>query len=373
MRDALAGIEALHDVGVRQFLIDELADELGRDFNPPRTNILTVDCAAIVRSCARLGALPELLEAVLTVVGPSAEVARLSKLVERLAPAAVLTAAERRRTADLLASIPPGSVEQLLAEADLSEYWDREIQEIGDAVERLVFRVEKDPYTDVALLMFLERAAHQADPFSRNQCHQIIQNAAARLGRAHDVERLCQQLSGEIVDDRSYPPPSTTGDIALPVPPLLTSGEEDVTATAPPATPLRVIGGIPPQNPSFTGRQGMLKELRGALRTHSHAALLPHTLHGLGGVGKTQLATEFAHRYQHDYDIIWWIPADTDQQITRSLVSLARRLKMPESDDSEFTVRTVLDDLSAGLPTRSWLLIYDNAAEPGGGQHNSRG
>ena len=97
---------------------------------------------------------------------------------------------------------------------------------------------------------------------------------------------------------------------------------------------------------------------------HSHATLLPHTLHGLGGVGKTQLATEYAHRFQQDYDIIWWIPSDRDSSIMRSLLSLARRLKTPESDDNDNTVRTVLDDLSVGRPSRNWLRIYDNAGDP---------
>ena len=366
MRDALAGIELLRDANARQLLIDELTDELGRDFDPPRTNVLNLDCAAIVRSCVRLGALHELLEAVQVVVGSSAETATLNELVERLAPAAVLNSVERRRTADLLASTPLASLERLFAEASLSEYWDREIQNVGDAIERLAFSASKDPYTDVALLKFLERVAHQADPFSRNQCHQIIQNAAVRLGREEDIRRLCQQLSGEVVDNRSYAPSTTMSpmDRTIQVSAVLTSGDEDVTAIAPPATPPRIIGGIPPQNPSFTGRQGMLRELRSALRMHSHATLLPHTLHGLGGVGKTQLATEYAHRFQQDYDIIWWIPSDRDSSIMRSLLSLARRLKTPESDDNDDTVRTVLDDLSVGRPSRNWLLIYDNAGDP---------
>ena len=117
------------------------------------------------------------------VVGSSAETATLNELVERLAPAAVLNSVERRRTADLLASTPLASLERLFAEASISRIWDREIQNVGDAIERLAFSASKDPYTDVALLKFLERVHHQADPFSRNQCHQIIQNAAVRLGR----------------------------------------------------------------------------------------------------------------------------------------------------------------------------------------------
>jgi tetratricopeptide (TPR) repeat protein len=367
LRDALARIEALRDISARKLLFDELTDELGDDFDPPRTNALSTDCAAIVRACARLGALRELVAAVKVIAGGGHDVARLTELIERFAPEAVLTTAERRRAASLLARIPPPSIEQLLTDANLAEYWDREILDIGDALERLGARATRDAYVDVALLAFLERAAHRADNFSMNQCHQIIQNAAVRLGREEEISRLCQQLSsGEDVADRVAVPvvASSPGDRVIPALSAPTTGEADVTVAASASAPLRIIGGLPPQNPSFTGRQKEMRKLREALHVHSQAALLPQTLHGLGGVGKTQMAIEYAHRFQHDYDLIWWIPSELSASIKRSLLSLARRLELPEGDDTDLIVQRLLDELSVGRPTAKWLLIYDNAGDP---------
>lgn len=376
LRDALAAVQVLRDVSMRQQLIEELSLELGKDFDPPRMNILSTDCAAIVRACATLGALQELVLAVDLVGGAGPEVARLAQLVETLAPEAVLTSEERRQVADLLARIRPPAVKKLFIDSDLTEYWDESIQDIGDALERLGAVTGRDAYAVDGLLALLERAAHQADYFRSNQCHQIIRNAAARYGRDEEISRLCEQLSGdEAANDESSASTaaSSLADRVIPVLLASTSGEDDVRATD--ATPMardqprsvthRIIGGIPPQNPNFTGRQRILKDLRRALRGRSQTGLPLHTLHGLAGVGKTQLVIEYAYRYLSDYDLIWWIPSERDSLITRSLQSLARRLNLPESDDSEFTVRTVLDELSVGWPSPNWLLIYDGAGEPG--------
>ncbi len=125
-----------------------------------------------------------------------------------------------------------------------------------------------------------------------------------------------------------------------------------------------IMGGVPPQNPNFTGRDTILMDLKTALWEHNRAAVLPHTLHGLGGVGKSQLAIEYARRFQADYELIWWIPADDEAYIRRSFVSLARRLNLPESNDWRYTVETVLEQLRLGSPTPNWLLIYDRADDP---------
>ena len=124
-----------------------------------------------------------------------------------------------------------------------------------------------------------------------------------------------------------------------------------------------IMGGVPTPTLHFTGREQTIQALKAALNPAGQETA-PHTLLGLSGVGKTQLAIEFARRFQADYGLIWWIQSDEDFSLRRSFVSLARRLGLPESDNMAYTVSTVLEELGRGRPTSNWLLIYDGAGEP---------
>ena len=124
-------------------------------------------------------------------------------------------------------------------------------------------------------------------------------------------------------------------------------------------------GGIPQQNKNFTGRDHLLAQLRAGLATDI-TAVLPHALHGLGGVGKTQVAIEYAYRYRSDYDVVWWISADQAVLVPSSLAALAPRLGLPSATATgiEDAAGAVLDALRRGEPYSRWLLVFDNADEP---------
>jgi tetratricopeptide (TPR) repeat protein/CO dehydrogenase nickel-insertion accessory protein CooC1 len=129
---------------------------------------------------------------------------------------------------------------------------------------------------------------------------------------------------------------------------------------------------VPARNARFTGREDELAALRDELQTggravvlhqRSASAALPVTLHGMGGVGKTQLALEYAHRFRTSYDVVWWVPSDPPQFVDTHLTNLANQLGVtPEATDAD-TARAVLKMLRLGDPSRRWLLIYDNAEE----------
>ncbi|WP_344160212.1 FxSxx-COOH system tetratricopeptide repeat protein [Nocardiopsis rhodophaea] len=128
-----------------------------------------------------------------------------------------------------------------------------------------------------------------------------------------------------------------------------------------------VWGQVPPRNMSFVGREALLAELGRRLQEGTAMVLpqtVPQALQGMGGVGKTQLATEYAWRHRSDYDLVWWIPSDTPAQVQQSLIELAPKLGIGTVGDPAATVRTVLEALRAGRPVSDWLLVYDNATAP---------
>jgi tetratricopeptide (TPR) repeat protein len=118
----------------------------------------------------------------------------------------------------------------------------------------------------------------------------------------------------------------------------------------------------PPRNPHFTGRTDLLQALRAHLaETKRGAVVQAGAVHGLGGVGKTQLVVEYTHRYAADYDLVWWVPAERPVTIPGRLAQLARRLGLPELESLEEQVGVVFDALSQ---QDRWLLVYDNAQMP---------
>jgi len=123
---------------------------------------------------------------------------------------------------------------------------------------------------------------------------------------------------------------------------------------------------VPPRNKNFTGRENLLSRLREGIVDQVKAAVVPHALHGLGGVGKTQMAIEYAYRFRDNYDLVWWIPADQPGLVRSTLAQLAPRLGVPGPTMTgiEDSSNAVLDALRRGDPYSRWLLIFDNADEP---------
>ncbi|MFI2506257.1 FxSxx-COOH system tetratricopeptide repeat protein [Streptomyces sp. NPDC018972] len=127
---------------------------------------------------------------------------------------------------------------------------------------------------------------------------------------------------------------------------------------------------VPLRNASFVGRTALLRAVDEQLGAQDTAAVLPHALHGLGGVGKSQLVLEYIYRHQHDYKVICWIPAERETLILAALTSLATALGVtPTGQDGAGSpaagtaVPAALEALRTGVPHDNWLLVFDNAED----------
>ncbi|WP_007512061.1 FxSxx-COOH system tetratricopeptide repeat protein [Pseudofrankia saprophytica] len=126
-----------------------------------------------------------------------------------------------------------------------------------------------------------------------------------------------------------------------------------------------VVWSLPwPRNPHFTGREGELADLRARLVGDGRAVAVPQALHGLGGVGKTQLAVQYAYRHAGDYDLVWWVPAENLALVLGALAALADRVGVGVAGQADESVRAVVELLRQGGRFARWLLIVDNAETP---------
>ena len=115
----------------------------------------------------------------------------------------------------------------------------------------------------------------------------------------------------------------------------------------------------------FKGREGFLRRLRESLtRVDGGAtAIVSKALYGMGGIGKTRAAVEYAWAYREDYTALLFARADSPEELRRNLAGLAGPLLLPESAAAEEEVRlnAVLSWLAVNP---GWLLILDNVDTP---------
>ncbi len=130
----------------------------------------------------------------------------------------------------------------------------------------------------------------------------------------------------------------------------------------PVAPPPRRMWTIPvAHTPFFTGRECLLDLLHERLSIARTAALThPQALYGLGGIGKTRTAVEYAFRYGDDYTHVFWVQAATRDTLCTDFVALAGLLGLPEQDDANQL--SIIVAVQRWLSTNNnWLLILDNA------------
>lgn len=122
---------------------------------------------------------------------------------------------------------------------------------------------------------------------------------------------------------------------------------------------LSPIWNVPHQrNPNFVGRDALLDQIHKTLTSKNAAAL--KAIHGMGGVGKTQLAAEYAYDHAADYRVVWWIKSEEPAALASDYAALAEALDLPQKQerDQKVIVAAVAQWLNHN---GAWLLIFDNA------------
>src|SRR6266567_4417491 len=117
------------------------------------------------------------------------------------------------------------------------------------------------------------------------------------------------------------------------------------------------------RNPFFTGRERILLGLHTMLRAGKRASLVQQqAISGLGGIGKTQTAIEYAYRFREHYQAILWCRAETRNLLLTDLVALAQALDLHEKDEQE--QERVVQAVRRWLQkSTGWLLILDNVED----------
>jgi len=115
------------------------------------------------------------------------------------------------------------------------------------------------------------------------------------------------------------------------------------------------------RNRNFTGRSSSLDKLRTALTSGQYTALT-QAITGLGGIGKTQLALEYAYRHIEEYGVIWWVMSEDTAVLSQDYAFLAEKLELlKEGEKTGIQIDTARRWLEANA---GWLLIFDNAQNP---------
>lgn len=216
-------------------------------------------------------------------------------------------------------------------------------------LETLVVEHPMDEELHAQLALAQYRAGRQADALG------VIRRIRTRLAEELGVDpgRPLQDLEQAVLAHDPGLAGRRDVDSRLPTPAPSPENSRPVHTVQRP-----VAWHVPARNPHFTGRDALLKGIFQRLSGQPDTVAV-ETVYGLGGVGKTHLAIEFAHRFASAYSVVWWINAEEPTFIPAQFARLNQQLGLPARASAEDMIAQVLTHLGR---TGDWLLIFDNAA-----------
>lgn len=131
-------------------------------------------------------------------------------------------------------------------------------------------------------------------------------------------------------------------------------------------------------NPNFTGREHLLDRLDEEIRSQSSKIII---LHGMGGIGKTQIALQYVHRHYGEFGAVFWVDVTSEETATLGFRAIAQRLlRHDPAMTQRFRMDSVLDvegqllvqkeatrKIVEGVrhwftqkENQNWLLVLDN-------------
>lgn len=136
--------------------------------------------------------------------------------------------------------------------------------------------------------------------------------------------------------------------------------ERRSVAPVAPNSPASPLWHVPYQrNPFFTGREHLLLALRQTFLSAEKQTIQVQALSGLAGIGKTQIALEYAYRYRDTYQAVFWLKGYTPGAFLADLLSLATLLNLPEQKETDQQI--VLAAIRRALAHLSnWLIVLDD-------------
>jgi tetratricopeptide (TPR) repeat protein len=126
---------------------------------------------------------------------------------------------------------------------------------------------------------------------------------------------------------------------------------------------------VPSKNEDFVGRDELLKQIKNYINQEGSTLTVLTACHGLGGIGKTQVALEFVWRYYQEnkdhkeFKGIAWFDAESQERLRDDYISLGQELHIILTEE-KLSVEEGANRIKHWLehPERArWLLVYDNA------------